>query len=54
MPSHFAEYVEANLCPGVLLLEQSIDIGVAIEEILLIWSGSSSAEWENRLVYVPL
>jgi hypothetical protein len=35
-------------------IAQSLDIGTAIEELLLIWPASESSEWENRLEWLPL
>jgi hypothetical protein len=39
---------------GVFLIPQSLDVGTAIEELLLIWLASQEAEWKNRLVWLPL
>jgi uncharacterized protein DUF5615 len=39
---------------GVFLVHQSLDIGTAIEELLLIWLASEASEWENRLEWLPL
>lgn len=39
---------------GVFLIPQSLDIGIAIEELLLIWLASEAFEWENRLEWLPL
>jgi len=31
-----------------------MDIGAAIEELLIIWSASGAEEWQNQLGFVPL
>jgi hypothetical protein len=55
MPAHFdALKLSGQRCSGVLLIPQRIDIGTAIEELLLIWLASDAAEWEDRLDWLPL
>jgi hypothetical protein len=52
MPAHFFRFTNAgkHSC-GVFLVSQSLDVGTAIEELLLIWLASEAVEWENRLVW---
>lgn len=40
--------------PGVFIIEQSVSIGVAIEEILTLAECSAEGEWEGRVNYLPL
>ena len=40
--------------PGVFLIPQRLDVGTAIEELLLIWLASEAEEWEDRLEWLPL
>jgi hypothetical protein len=55
MPAHFSTFANAGKqSAGVFLVSQSLDVGTAIEELLLIWLASEAAEWENRLVWLPL
>ncbi len=55
MPAHFRAFRNAgNHSGGVFLVAQSLDIGTAIEELLLIWLVSEASEWENRLEWLPL
>jgi hypothetical protein len=54
MPSHFGEFIAHRHSPGVLIISQRVEIGAAIEELLLIWSASDSEEWTNRILYLPL
>lgn len=55
MPAQFRAFRKAGRHnSGVFLITQSLDVGIAIEEILLIWLASEAAEWENRLEWLPL
>lgn len=55
MPVHFRAYRDAGKqSPGVFLVPQSLDIGTAIDELLLIWLASEASEWEGRVVWLPL
>lgn len=55
MPGHFRSFVNAGRqSPGLFLLLQSLDVGVAIEELVLVWLASDAAEWQNRIVWMPL
>jgi hypothetical protein len=40
--------------PGVFAVSQSIPIGVAIEDILILAECSSEGEWEGQIRYLPL
>jgi len=40
--------------PGVFALSQSLPVGVAIEEILILFECSSSGEWEDQVHHLPL
>lgn len=47
--------VEAGLfMPGVIEIRHQATIGKAIEEILTVIGASDAAEWENKVVYLPL
>jgi len=55
MPGHFGDIVEAgNACSGVFPIPQSLDIGIAIEELLLVLLISEASEWNQRLEWLPL
>jgi Domain of unknown function (DUF5615) len=55
MPAHFRAFRNAGKhSAGVFLVPQSLDVGTAIEELLLIWLAPEAAEWENRLEWLPL
>ena len=55
MPAHFRAFRNAGKpSAGVFLIAQSLDVGTAIEELLLIWLASDASDWENRLEWLPL
>jgi hypothetical protein len=54
MPAHFDRFVERQASPGLLVLSQDLDIGDAIEELLLIWVASDGEEWRNQGRFLPL
>jgi hypothetical protein len=55
MPGHFREFTRAGKrSTGVFLVPQSLDIGTAIDELLLVWLTSEASEWDDRLEWLPL
>lgn len=54
MPSHFARFRETRSGPGIIIVSQDLDIGAAIEDLLLIWAATDAAEWVDQLGFVPL
>ena len=54
MPLHFSPHVESQTCAGLILVEQNLPLGEMIEELLLIWSATDHAEWQNCIDFVPL
>ena len=55
MPAHFRAFRSAGRASsGLFLIHQSLDVGTAIDELLLIWLTSAASEWENRLAWLPL
>jgi hypothetical protein len=54
IPLHLARFLERQSSPGVILVSQDLDIGAAIEDLLIIWAASDSDEWRNQLGFVPL
>jgi hypothetical protein len=37
MPGHFARFGETRSSPGIIIVSQDLDIGAAIEDLVLIW-----------------
>jgi len=55
MPAHFEAFLAGGRhCPGVFLIAQSLPIGRAINEILLIWEASPPEEWRDQCTHLPL
>jgi hypothetical protein len=55
MTTHFRSFRNTGKRgSGVFLIPQTLDVGTAIDELLLIWNTSEAAEWENRLEWLPL
>jgi hypothetical protein len=55
MPSHFSAFKKSGKqSPGVFLIPQSFDVGMAIDELLLVWLASDASDWDDRLVWLPL
>ena len=55
MPRHFGEFLQAHgSSPGLILVPQYLPIGRAIEDLMLIWGASDAAEWQNRILRIPL
>jgi len=54
MVAHFARFVESQTSPGLILVPQDLDIGSAIEDLLVVWAASESEEWFNRVEFLPL
>jgi hypothetical protein len=55
MATHFRAFRDAgNHSAGVFLIPQSLDIGTAIDELVLIWLASEASEWADRLEWLPL
>ena len=53
MPGHFLSFTAGRASPGIIVVSRNISLGVAIEELLLIWAASQPEEWRNRLLFMP-
>jgi hypothetical protein len=55
MPAHYREFRNAgNRSTGVFLVPQNLDVGTAVDELVLIWLASEASEWEDRFEWLPL
>lgn len=54
MPRHFAQFIAGRTSAGVIVVPKHIALGIALEELLLIWAASHAEEWHNRLVWIPV
>ena len=54
MRQHFADLIQKQDCPGVIVTRQNLPIKTAIDELLLIWHTSEAEEWINSIIEIPL
>ena len=55
MPPHFSAFRKSGKqSSGVFLIPQRLDVGMAIDELLVVWPASEAADWNDRLVWLPL
>ena len=53
MPGYFAKFIGMRSSSGVIILSQSLAVGSAIEELLLIWAATGAEEWTNVISSIP-
>jgi Domain of unknown function (DUF5615) len=53
MPAHFTRFVQEHSSPSLIIVEQSLDIGVAVEDLLLIWAATHAEEWSDQIGFLP-
>ena len=54
MLRHFRGFIETEASQGLIIVSQELDIGQAIEELLLVWAASEAEEWKNAVIFLPL
>jgi hypothetical protein len=54
MPAHFARFLDSRSSPGLIIVTQDLDIGLAIEDLLIVWAASEAEEWTDRVGFLPL
>jgi hypothetical protein len=54
MPSYFTRFRKTRSSPGIIIVSQNLDIGAAIEDLLLIWTATDAEEWAERIGFVPI
>jgi hypothetical protein len=54
MPAHFARFLEDRSSPGLIVVLQELDIGLAIEDLLIVWAASDGEEWRDKVGFLPL
>jgi hypothetical protein len=54
MPRHFKRFREGRSTPGLIILSQDLEIGLAIEDLLLIWVATEAEEWVDHIGFVPV
>lgn len=50
MPTHFAEFIIKNECPGVIVVSKKAQISKVIDDLILIWSAADPEEFRNRII----
>lgn len=53
MPVHFSEFVQRKRCPGVLVISKKLEMGTAIDQLILIWAASEAEEYINSIRSLP-
>ena len=54
MPGHLTVFLKANTNPGIIVVSQDLDIGSAMEDLLVIWVVWDATEWRDQVGFVPL
>ena len=54
VPAHLAQFLSTRSSPGLITVDQDLDIGRSIEELLLIWEATDITEWEGTIGYIPI
>ena len=54
MPAHFARFREERSSPGLIIVSQNLDIGAAVDDLLLIWTATDAGEWVDHIGFVPV
>lgn len=54
IPGHFARFIEGRPSPGVVIVSQDLEIGAAIDDLILVWATTDASEWVNRIGYLPI
>ena len=54
MPKHFADFIQRESSPGVLVVPQYLPVSLVADELILLWSVTEPEEWVNRICYLPL
>ncbi|MCX6594327.1 MAG: DUF5615 family PIN-like protein [Acidobacteria bacterium] len=54
MPRHFSSLVDRQASPGLIILSQDLEIGTAIDELLLVWLATDAQEWIGQVGFLPV
>jgi hypothetical protein len=52
MIAHFRTFLETGTSPGLVIVPQNLDIGRAIDDLLLVWAASEASELENVVLFL--
>ncbi len=54
IPAQFVRFIQDRSAPGLIIVDQGLDIGTAMEDLLLIWAVTGAEEWRDQIGYLPL
>jgi hypothetical protein len=54
MPIEFGQFITSETSSGVLIVSQSLPVSEAINTIILLWEASTTEEWLNQIMSLPL
>ena len=54
MPRHYATFLRQSSSPGLIIVPQSLDVRLAIDDLRLIWAATEPEEWLNQIGFLPL
>ena len=54
MPEHFRVFSLERVSPGLILIPQRLPIGMAIDELQLVWECYDERQFVNNVIYLPL
>jgi hypothetical protein len=54
MARHFAEFVQSQHSPGVIVIPQHLPLREAADDPILIWTATEANEWVDRIVLLPV
>ncbi|NCJ08500.1 hypothetical protein GS597_18700 [Synechococcales cyanobacterium C] len=54
MPLHFADFIATQTSPGAVIVPKTLPISEVIDALILIWATSTTDEWTNRIIFLPL
>jgi Domain of unknown function (DUF5615) len=54
MPAHLVRFLQTHSSPGLIIVEQDLDLRATVEDLLLIWAATDAEEWRDQIGYVPL
>lgn len=53
MPTHFADFINMQSSPGVIVVARRLSIRLAAEWLHLLWEASEAEEYTNTLYSIP-
>jgi hypothetical protein len=55
MPAHLRDHpAQGWHVPGVIVMNDKMSIGETVDQLYLIWAASTTDEYLDRMVYLPL